>query len=489
MNIVRFNITQRTAEGTRVPIADGGRVVLEPTRLIVVEGDPDEMVIPAKIAAPLVGGRADVPMDATGVAWCWRIVVQDARRDTIQGGYYAVPESAEPLDFPRDLVRVDPATLAPEAEPEAAWWAAVEGIGDGIGQAVADYLVANPPSVGGLDSLSDVDTTGQAEGDVLLLSGGVWGPETPPVGPVGPQGPQGTTGPQGPKGDTGAEGPAGPQGDTGPQGPVGPKGDTGDTGPVGPKGDTGDTGPAGPQGPAGTPGLDTEAVQDVVGAMVTGAGGTYDDADGTITLPSGGGGGVNGTTLHPAIIVAPLRQNLSDSTATPVALQPMGATPASVYGSGQTLTIFPVGVPASITYVSLSVQVLTAVAKTKRAFLWTKDAKGRPATQVFAMSFDMTTAGTVTIAQSGTIPAGDYWLGVEALGEGRVQGWRLPAWVMPGPPPNGFTPFFNEGSGGIKIVDTLSEGDLADMTTYTKRWMRDDGSWSGAPTIIAGVIA
>ena len=33
----------------------------------------------------------------------------------------------------------------------------------------------------------------------------------------------------------------------------------------------------------------TEATQDVVGAMVTGAGGTYDDAAGAITLPSGGG--------------------------------------------------------------------------------------------------------------------------------------------------------------------------------------------------------
>ena len=34
-------------------------------------------------------------------------------------------------------------------------------------------------------------------------------------------------------------------------------------------------------------GLDAEAVQDIVGSMVTGAGGTYDDAAGTITLPSG----------------------------------------------------------------------------------------------------------------------------------------------------------------------------------------------------------
>ena len=34
-----------------------------------------------------------------------------------------------------------------------------------------------------------------------------------------------------------------------------------------------------------------EATQDVVGAMVAAAGGTYDDTAGTITLPSGGGGG------------------------------------------------------------------------------------------------------------------------------------------------------------------------------------------------------
>ena len=39
--------------------------------------------------------------------------------------------------------------------------------------------------------------------------------------------------------------------------------------------------------------LDTEGVQDVVGAMVAAAGGTYNDAAGTITLPSGGGGAVS----------------------------------------------------------------------------------------------------------------------------------------------------------------------------------------------------
>lgn len=43
-------------------------------------------------------------------------------------------------------------------------------------------------------------------------------------------------------------------------------------------------------GGGGGGGLDTEAVQDIVGSMVTGAGGTYDDAAGTITLMSSSDG-------------------------------------------------------------------------------------------------------------------------------------------------------------------------------------------------------
>lgn len=42
-------------------------------------------------------------------------------------------------------------------------------------------------------------------------------------------------------------------------------------------------------GATGSGSLDTEAAQDVVGAMVTAAGGTYDDGAGTITLPAGAG--------------------------------------------------------------------------------------------------------------------------------------------------------------------------------------------------------
>lgn len=44
-----------------------------------------------------------------------------------------------------------------------------------------------------------------------------------------------------------------------------------------------------PGATGGGAGLDAEAVQDIVGTMIAGAGGSYDDAAGTITLPSGGG--------------------------------------------------------------------------------------------------------------------------------------------------------------------------------------------------------
>ena len=67
--------------------------------------------------------------------------------------------------------------------------------------------------------------------------------------------------------------------------------------------------------PTGGGGLDTESVQDIVGAMVATAGGTYDDTAGTITLPSGGGtvtteqiitavGVVNGTGATSAQVAA-----------------------------------------------------------------------------------------------------------------------------------------------------------------------------------------
>lgn len=56
----------------------------------------------------------------------WRVDESiDGIRD--ESYYVAVPDVAGPLDDP-DLVRVDPATLAPAAVPAAAWWASLEAL-------------------------------------------------------------------------------------------------------------------------------------------------------------------------------------------------------------------------------------------------------------------------------------------------------------------------------------------------------------------------
>lgn len=203
-----------------------------------------------------------------------------------------------------------------------------------------------------------------------------------------------------------------------------------------------------------------------------------------ITPPSGGGG-----TTHPPIVATPFRGNLSDTTPVPVSIQPLGVSVASVCGSGNAtgVTVFPVAFPIAVAYTSLSINVLTALAQTKRVFLWTKDSKGRPAQRVLVAAFDTTATGTVTVIQSGTVPVGDYWLGVEALGTARVQGWNLPPWATPGFPASGFMPFYYEGSGGVKTVDGITESHLADLSTYTGRWTRDDHSLAGAPTVVMGV--
>jgi hypothetical protein len=179
-----------------------------------------------------------------------------------------------------------------------------------------------------LDALLDVSLDGSVPvGEVLThIGGGIWANEPAPEGAEGPEGPPG---PEGPLGPTGLTGPPGPQGDPGidgaegPEGPAGPPGATGPAGSTGPEGPQGETGPAGigvpdpsaqPDGktletldgelvytdPSGgvsswndltdkpsTFPPEVEATQDVVGAMVTAAGGTYDDGAGTITLPTG----------------------------------------------------------------------------------------------------------------------------------------------------------------------------------------------------------
>lgn len=88
--------------------------------------DGQDIILPAGFDVDLVDGEAIVELDATGPDWCWT-----AYEPTIRGiiRSFLVP------DVPGDVVLeysslpdVDPATLEPSAEPEAAWWAIVESL-------------------------------------------------------------------------------------------------------------------------------------------------------------------------------------------------------------------------------------------------------------------------------------------------------------------------------------------------------------------------
>ena len=168
MNLVRFKITIRTADGTRVPL-ESGKVRAAPSHLIVVPGDPDEMVPETEVRRNLADGYAELTLDAPSASWCWWIRVVDANGRDIVSGYYTFAESAEPLDFPRDLTEVDRTTLIPAQPAVPAWEAAVSAV-EGYAQAAADsaaiaaseadsveqtiasevqgWLAANPPASG-----------------------------------------------------------------------------------------------------------------------------------------------------------------------------------------------------------------------------------------------------------------------------------------------------------------------------------------------------
>ena len=103
------------------PDADGARLHLEA---------PDRLRLPASMPpVRLVAGETTLHLAPTGAGWCWQIIERTPRGKT---RYVLVPDSVATLDY-GDLVDVDSTTLAASAEPEAAWWAAIEGIQGGAG--------------------------------------------------------------------------------------------------------------------------------------------------------------------------------------------------------------------------------------------------------------------------------------------------------------------------------------------------------------------
>jgi len=119
---VRIAITVPTADGAgRRPT---GTLSWSPTKRRNEAGD---LILPAPFNATVTDPPGTVEVAPTGAGWAWQVI------ERLTGGsphkrILAVPDSAETVDY-ADLVEVDPATLDPVAEPEAAWWAALTNVG------------------------------------------------------------------------------------------------------------------------------------------------------------------------------------------------------------------------------------------------------------------------------------------------------------------------------------------------------------------------
>lgn len=140
MTIIHMLFTRPAADGSLQPA--GGSLTWTPTNSRAIAGTPDTVVAPVGFDVQLGAAQIDLPVAPTGSSWCWRIdeKIYGAPVRTI---YVAVPDVAE-VDYP-DLVQVDPATLAPVANPEPAWWAALDA---GLASVLSIGTVSTVPPAG-----------------------------------------------------------------------------------------------------------------------------------------------------------------------------------------------------------------------------------------------------------------------------------------------------------------------------------------------------
>lgn len=116
MTLVRMFFSRPEASGVLTPAT--GSLSWTPTRRRVIDGTPDNVILPRAFSVPLVAGKADVTVAPTGTDWVWRV------DEYISGGayttiYVSVPNVAE-VDY-ASLIQVDIDTLNPTATPSPAW--------------------------------------------------------------------------------------------------------------------------------------------------------------------------------------------------------------------------------------------------------------------------------------------------------------------------------------------------------------------------------
>ena len=122
---ISFDFRQPDASGVDQPT--GGLVTIRPWPDRMRPTDGHYYVVAEPVTLLLVDGQVTVPLEVTGGTWCWRIDGPTEVR------FITVPAGAGTLPF-TDCPDVDPATLQATAQPEAAWWVALEALADLVGE-------------------------------------------------------------------------------------------------------------------------------------------------------------------------------------------------------------------------------------------------------------------------------------------------------------------------------------------------------------------
>lgn len=119
MTIVNFRRTAPQADGTTAPAT--GFFRFTPSKPRTIAGTPDNIVATVPFTADLADGLVTVDLAPNLPGSAWLIL------ESVDGApdlrYHVIVPALGPVDDP-DLIRVDPATLSPQAVPEAAWWSA-----------------------------------------------------------------------------------------------------------------------------------------------------------------------------------------------------------------------------------------------------------------------------------------------------------------------------------------------------------------------------
>lgn len=132
-----------------------GRIRATPTRRRTVG---DAIVLPNPFSAALVDGVVIVELAATSADWAWKI---DEQTPAAATRYVVVPDSPDVIGY-EDLVDVDPATLDPAAEPEAAWDIALDATNARV------TALEEAPRGGNVDAVRVVTGT-EARPDAVLV--------------------------------------------------------------------------------------------------------------------------------------------------------------------------------------------------------------------------------------------------------------------------------------------------------------------------------